>query len=496
MRAPATCNFKPLQKLNWVFSFLFLMLGGVWASAKTPLFRISLSEIPKSLDPHFLRSSSGQYVSQQLFRNFYRLNSKNEIVPELGESCKKTKSKWVCTIHKEAKWSDGTPITASDFVESFKRILSKPSPRSDLLWNIKNAKSGLKDLGLKVLNQKSFEIQWEKNESGDEFILMSPLFVPLPGGKFKENVFSGPFQVDQISAFKVEMSRNPHYFRKPMDPLKVHWLLMDESLTVQAFEKKELDFLRRVPTALIQQMRARPEYFDSPVLRMDALFFGPALRDQKDFRQAVVKGLDYSEMQILFNSKSKPGCAGVPLEFYTGPEICYETQKLEPLKNKPKNLSYLYSSLGGEDHRRLAEWLQNQFQTLFQLKLQVRGLENKIFLDKIRTDPPAFFRRGLSPENPSCYGILESFKSGHPDNLSLISNPAFDQILLRLKNSKDSKSLCREALQILLDEKMMIPTGRIFFSYMIQTHFNGLELNLLNHMDLSGLKRVPQNVSK
>ena len=165
------------------------------------------------------------------------------MVPELGESCKKNKNKWVCTVHKQAKWSDGTPITATDFVESFKKILSKPAPRSDLLFNIKNAQVDLKKMGLKVLNEKKFEIEWENNEPGDDFILMSPLFVPLPNGEFKKGVFSGPFQVDQISALKVEMSRNPHYFRRPMSPLKVHWLLMDESLTVQAFEKKELDFL-------------------------------------------------------------------------------------------------------------------------------------------------------------------------------------------------------------------------------------------------------------
>ncbi len=453
-------------------------------------FRISLSEIPKSLDPHSLRTSSGQYVSQQLFRNFYRLNSKNENVPELGESCKKMKSKWICTVHKNAKWSDGTSITATDFVESYKRILSKPAPRSDLLLNMRNSKSDIKNIGLKVLSDKKFEIEWEKDQLGDEFILMSPLFVPLPNGEFKKNVFSGPFQIDQISTFKIEMSRNPHYFRQQTDSLKIHWLLMDESLTAQAFEKKELDFLRRVPTALIGQMRSRPEFFDSPVLRMDALFFGPSLKDDFKFREAVTRGLDYSQMQILFNSKTRPGCAGVPLDFYEGPEICYETQKIGTFADAPKNLSYLYSSLGGEDHRRLAEWLQNQFQNLFQTKLQVRGFENKIFLDKIKSAPPALFRRGLSPENPTCYGILESFQSGHPDNLSQIQSPEFDQILAKLKVAKNPKKLCREALVYLLDQKLMIPTGRIYFSYMMQINFEGLELNLLNHMDLSKLKSV------
>lgn len=495
MKAPATCNFKPLQKLSWVFSFLFLIFGGVFAVAITP-FRISLSEIPKSLDPHLLRSSSGQYVSQQLFRNFYRLNSKNEMVPELGESCKKNKNKWICTVHKNAKWSDGSPITAADFVESYKKILSKPAPRSDLLFHIKNAKNDLKNLGLKVLSDKKFEIEWEKEEAGDTFILMSPLFVPLPQGEFKKTIYSGPFQIDQISSSKIQMSRNPYYFRHPMDSLKIHWLLMDETLTVQAFEKKELDFLRRVPTSLIQQMRSRPEFFDSAVLRMDALFFGPALVDQPAFREAVTTGLNYQEMQILFNSISKPGCAGVPLEFYDGTEVCYETKKTQILSKVPQNLSYYYSSLGGEDHRRLAEWLQNQFQNLFQIKLQVRGFENKIFLEKVRTEPPALFRRGLSPENPTCYGILESFKSDHPDNLSQISSPAFDSLLVKMKVAKNPKKLCREALQFLLDQKMMIPTGRIFFSYMMQSNFKGLELNLLNHMDLTQLKWTPLSVSK
>ncbi len=263
--------------------------------------------------------------------------------------------------------------------------------------------------------------------------------------------------------------------------------MFDENLAYQAYENQKLDFLRRVPTSRIPELKKNPDYFENPVFRLDSLFFGPGLSEDAGLRSALISSLDYEQMQKLFNSSSRPGCVGVPLEFYSGPELCFDNKKVINKTFKNKKINFTYSSLGGEDHRRLSEWLQSQWKNALGLNIQVRGLENKIFLNQIRNNPSEVFRRGLSPENPSCYGILESFHSKSADNLSLLKDAKFDQSLMELKTNSSPKK-CREVLQILLDKNIMIPTGRIFFSYRMSQKWQGLELNLLNHMDLSELQ--------
>lgn len=472
--------------------FINLIFFVSQAVAEPAAFSLSVSEIPKSFDPHILRSSSGQYVQQQLYRNFYRLNKKNEFIPELGEKCVKKTNSWVCEIKKSAKWSDGSDIVAGDFLKSFQRILTLPSPRTDLLFSVQNAedifnkKKPLSDLGFNVLGPKKFEILWQKKNEPAEFILMSPLFVPLKNGDQHSKIFSGPYQISSSSSTELKMQANAHYFKKNHRP-NLNWILFDENLAYQAFESQKLDFLRRVPTSRIPEVKNKPDFFQSPVLRLDSLFFGPELKSDLNLRKLLIASLDYDQMQKLFNSDPRPGCVGIPLSFYSGPEVCYPNLKTKSIIKNQKPLQYTYSSLGGEDHRRLSEWLQSEWRKQLGLQIQVRGLENKIFLNQIRTQPPSLFRRGLSPENPTCFGALESFHSSNSDNLSILKDQKFDDLLLSLKQSPTSKK-CREVLQYLLDQNVMIPTGRIYFSFRMSQKWQNLELNLLNHMDLGELQ--------
>jgi oligopeptide transport system substrate-binding protein len=468
-------------------------------------FRLSLNEVPRNWDPHEQRSSSGGYLIQQLYRNFYQLNSQGQIIADLGESCWPQKNKWLCKINPNAKWSDGSPLTAQDFQKSWLRVLSRPAPRASLLFTIKNAEEILKkqkttsDFGVQVLDEKTFSIEWKNPLKPDPTFLLSPLFVPLKNGEWNQKSFySGPYQIKNKSTTRIELNNNIHYPTKNERP-DVHFLLIDESLTTQAFSKKKLDFVRRVPTSQISQFKNDPRFFQIETLRFDSLFFGPELSSDNQLRQTLISSLNYKELQNLLNSQSLPGCVGLPLDFYTGPELCVSSDNLVSLKAPPDSLpklKFLYSALGGEDHRRLSEWLQTQWAKWIQLEVQ--GLENKIFLSQLQQKRPALFRRGISPEFPSCSSLLQIFLTSSPDNLSEVKSPLFDQTFNELQASEDllkgpnekSKKLCRQSLEIILKQHQSIPTGRIHLSFLLYRDWKGVEINSLNHLNLALLKKL------
>jgi len=467
------------------------------ASQTSEIFRISLSDIPKTLDPHRLRTSSGSFLTQQLYRPFFIYDDKKSYVPELGEACVKTALKWTCTIKKDLKWSDGSALTSLDFVLSIRRALTLPSPRADLLFNLENAKEVFEQkkkpeqLGIRVIDSRTFELKWLKDSPDNDLVLMSPLFVPLPDGLYKKAVFSGPYQLSDQNNQRLLLSPNRLYFKKNSRP-PIEFQVFEENLAVKAYEKKQLELLRRVPTAQIPQFKSRPDFHWQSVLRLDSIAFGPELKDNFELRKNLTESLNFEELQTLFHSPGKIGCPGLSHEMSA--PLCYKGKNTKILAFKsPKNLTFAYSTLGGDDHRRLAEWLQSQWQKKLNLNLSIRPLENKVFLNLLETNPPALFRRGLNLEAPTCFSALNLFTTGHPDNFIQFQNKKYDELVqkLSISNRKQQRKLCTQALKILMDSYVLIPTGRIHFAIMVSPQWSGWRLNELNHLDLSELKALP-----
>ena len=337
------CRFTLILSLGVFFLSFFFLTFTYRAEASdqkkaSPPFRINQSEPPKSLDPHRLRSSSGVFLSQQLYRHFFIYDDKKSYVPELGEACIKKSLKWTCTLKSDLRWSDGSAITSRDFVLSFQRILTLPSPRADLLFNLVNAKDIYEqkkkpeELGVKAVDSRTFELTWLAESPDNDLLLMSPLFVPLPEGQYKKSVFSGPYQLSDQNNQRLLLSPNFQYFKKNSRP-PVEFQLFEENLAVKAYEKKQIEFLRKVPTAQIPAVKSRKDFHWYPVLRLDSIAFGPALKNEFDLRKQLTESLNYKDLQTLFHSPGKIGCPGLSQNMSN--EICYRgktsDKKLKPL---------------------------------------------------------------------------------------------------------------------------------------------------------------------
>jgi oligopeptide transport system substrate-binding protein len=491
--------------LSFLLGFFCFQSFGVEKTAAPDAnmsFKLSLTELPKNLDPHRSRSSSGGFLNQQLYRNFYQYDDKNAFTPELGESCLKKALKWTCKLKPNLQWSDGSPLVAEDFVLSYRRILTLPSPRADLLFLIKNAqevfeqKKKPEDLGVKALDSRTLEITWASLKSPDrELILMSPLFVPLPNGKFKKRISSGPYHLSDQNNQRIRLSPNQLYFKKNNRP-PVEFQIFEENLAVKAYETQKLDFLRRVPTGQIPDFENRPDFYWYSVLRLDSIAFGPELKDDFELRKILTESLKYEELQKLFHSPGKIGCPGLSESMAS--EVCYtgysdsSPQKKSYKPPEDLKLAFAYSTAGGDDHRRLGEWLQSQWQTHLKISIILKPLENKIFQDLIEKNPPSLFRRGLNLEYPTCHNALKIFTSSHPDNFIHFNNKKYDEAVskLALGNLRSQKTLCNKALKILMDAYVMIPTGKIHFAIMVNPHWTGWKINSLNHLDLGELALV------
>jgi len=499
-----------LQIFPLLFASYFALAAGESPGAT---FTLHLSNEPSILDPHQQKSSASSYLLQNLYRNIFSYDNAKGLVPDLGESCKREKPLvLVCKLKKGLQWSDGSPLLAEDFLKAYQRVLNpkESSPRADLLFKIKNAPAIYKGqmkvdkLGITVPNSTTLKFEFEEKDPDFEYNLASFLLAPVkntlkPGQKASELVVSGPYKIqDWISGRKIQLINNTKYafgnFEKR--PLVEFLFINEDSVALQLYEKNELSFLRRLPTLYIPKYKTRADFHWIPVIRFDYIGFGPALKDHPKVREALAKSLNYKELQKIFSAEGMPGCPGIP-STWTSEETCFafDAKKAKEIfaedKSPPTNLKLMYSSLGGEDHRRATEWIQAQWQKNLGFKIQILLRDNKVFLSELAQSTPGLFRKGVAPDRPTCLATLETFADWSPENYLQLKAPEYQEILNRLSEAKtplDQKKYCTEGVKYLMEKYLLIPLGPIHFSVLAKAKFTGWSLNSMNQLDLKDLE--------
>jgi oligopeptide transport system substrate-binding protein len=102
--------------------------GETLSDNQTFTYRV-LDEFP-TIDPGLIEDSSGRHVAQQLFEGLYNQDAEGNIVPGVALSHEVSEDGivYTFTLRPEAKWSNGEPVTANDFVYAWRRA-ADPRPR-------------------------------------------------------------------------------------------------------------------------------------------------------------------------------------------------------------------------------------------------------------------------------------------------------------------------------------------------------------------------------
>ena len=142
--------------------------AGVQLADKQEMVRNNGSE-PQSLDPHKIEGVPESALARDLFEGITIIGPNGEILPGSAVSWEnKDFTVWTFKIRPDAKWSNGDPVTAQDFVYSWQRLASPDtaSPYASYLQyahflNIDDVITGKKkpeELGVKALDDKTLEV--------------------------------------------------------------------------------------------------------------------------------------------------------------------------------------------------------------------------------------------------------------------------------------------------------------------------------------------------
>lgn len=143
---------------------------------------------PVTLDPQIANDSGARLIIMNIFEGLVRIDADGNVVPGVAENWETEKNGTLYTFHlrNNAKWNDGTEVTADDFVFGIKRSLNPTtqSTTASTLYCIKNAENvakGFADistLGINALDKYTLTIELEHSYADFLKLLATPPAMP------------------------------------------------------------------------------------------------------------------------------------------------------------------------------------------------------------------------------------------------------------------------------------------------------------------------------
>ncbi len=253
--------------------------AGVQLAEKQTLVRNNGSEV-QSLDPHKIEGVPESNINRDLFEGLLISDVDGKPSPGVAEKWENKDFKvWTFHLRKDAKWSDGTPVTAQDFVYSWQRLANPntASPYASYLQyghivNIDDIIAGKKpvtDLGVKALDDHTFEVTLSEPVPYFYKLLVHSSVSPVPRAaveKFGEKwtqpaniVTNGAYKLkDWVVNERIVLERNTNYWDNAKTVInQVTYLPISSEVTdVNRYRSGEIDMTyNNMPIELFQKLK-------------------------------------------------------------------------------------------------------------------------------------------------------------------------------------------------------------------------------------------------
>ncbi|MCM3734914.1 peptide ABC transporter substrate-binding protein [Bacillus cytotoxicus] len=481
-------------------------------AAKQVLNLAETAEIP-TMDTTKSKDSSSSLILGNTMEGLYRLDKDNKPIPGIAESYKKSDDgkKYTFKLRKDAKWSNGDPVTAKDFVFAWQRLLD-PKMAAEyafIMYDIKNAKainegkSPADSLGAKAVDDYTLEV--ELDNPVPYFINLTAFtnFFPLNEKVVKEYgdkygleadkvVYNGPFKMTEWKheqGWKVV--KNDQYWDKANVKLdEINWNVVKEvSTRVNLYESGQID-RAILSSEYVDKYKPKKDEFGNFTesstffLRLNQKRNGQdTIFNNKKVRQAFAMAFDKKALtNVILNDGSKPVDFLVPEKFAAGPDgkDYRETFKSTGIKTDVKKAKQVWEEakkeLGKqevtieflnydtENAKKVGEYLKEQFEKNLpglKVNMKLQPFKQKIKLEVAQDYDISY--AGWNPDYADPMTFLDMFLTGNPQNEMSYSNAKFDEIVKKSQSEllADPKKRWEEmgkAEKILLeDEAALVP---------------------------------------
>jgi len=467
---------------------------------------LNVSQDPTSFDPRCVRSIKDLTLSKQLFEGLMRFDLNNQVANALAESIDLDESKTQYTFSlRKALWSNGEPITADDFVRSWRQACSPhfPTDYAHMLFVIKNAKE-IKEgklpsdqLGVFALDAETLVVQLAQPTPYFLELTAFPTYFPVHASD-AETIFSGPFQ---LASYKEQSSllleKNPlHWDAESVALDELSFSIINDGTTeFYLFQKGQIDWLGQPmslslsPEVLEQNEASSYNVAGTAwiVFNTDqAPFNNPTIRKALSVaisRNSIIQHLLLGG-QMAATSVLPPSMRLHQTPYFQDGDLATAQELLKGMQIPPIVLSC--RSLTRE--KKLMELVQQCWRQELGLDVTIETLESTVFMTRVKQGQfQAALRQWIADFNDPV-AFLELFAESREwgMNDSNWQNPQYKALLknaLVETNLDKRKEMLHRAEMLLMEQMAVAPLYHYSFDYLKNPQVKDVVLSPLGTAD-------------
>lgn len=543
-------GFSPLRLLWIAFTSLALMActsgeSNVIQGNRAGILHYGNGTEPQGLDPHVVTGLPESHIVSALFeglttKNPYTLESE----PGVAQSWDVSEDGLTITFHLNpaARWSNGDPMTAEDYVWSWWRALNPAmgSQYAYMLYPVDNAEAfatgkldDFSEVGVKALDTHTLHVRLnaptpyfiQLMDHHSTFAVHRPTIEKhgkstdrfTPWTRVENIVGNGPFRlVDWQLNRRITVEKSDTYWDRDRVQLNgiVFYPTENISSEERMFRVGQLHYTQVIPLDKIPVYRAMKDspYVNAPYLGTYFYLLNidkPPLDDVR-VRQALSLAIDRELLNntVLHASNvpaysiTPPGTLG-----YQPPKLFdHDVERARQLlaeagypdgEGWPK-LELTYNT--SESHLKIAVALQQMWQDALNIHVTLANQEWKVYLDSVDQMDFQMARRGWIGDYVDPNNFLDLFLCGGGNNNTGFCDPRYDELIQRqaprAKSREERYAIFSAAETLLMEQMPIIPIYTYTSNHLIHPSVQGMPSNLMDYVNFKyvSLDKAPEAV--
>ena len=508
-------------------------------AAEERILNVHVTAAIDSIDPALTSAGDDIEVIGTMVEGLFQCDAAGAAIPGMAETYEiDDNGTW--TFHlRDAKWSNGDPVTADDFVYAWQRCFTIPAEYVFLFETagIKNAAAiiaGEKDvseLGVYAADEKTLVVEFDVPCAFFDSLMFFPVFYPvnrafaeecgdLYGSAPEYYLSNGPFELVEYTpaATEFKMIKNEDYYAADEVALAglTYKVILDSQQAYLAYQNGELDVCV-LSSELADLLKTDAEFLATEsgyLWYMSPNVSQGGAMANVNIRKAI--GMAFNKEAICNNilrNGSVPADFCIPIGLATGPDgkdyressgLLYNEYNVEEAKKlwdaglKELGVDSVELTLIFDDEesvKLVAEFIQQELQTNLAgltITLQPYPKKQRSDLMKAHDYDIGLCRWGPDYADPLTY--LDLWTDGYTHNYGDWHSDEYMEILGKIKTVEyaiDPEArweLIKDAEQIIADESVILPVYQNCNASLVKSDITGIEFHAV------GLNRVFRNV--
>jgi oligopeptide transport system substrate-binding protein len=493
------------------------------AAASNQSLRRSIDQMPRSFDPALITDTPAQRITDDLFEGLTTLAVDGTVAPGVAKSWEVSQDGKTWLFHlREARWSNGEPITAADFIYAWQRVVN-PKTAADYAQTLAPIKNALQitegklppaALGATALDAHTVRIELEAPTPYVLTLLTGNFMMPLHRATLERwgddwvapahMVSNGPFILAEvIIGNRIRLKKNPYYWAADSVQLsEVTYYPLDRPIQNSRFLAGDLDFTDAFSAEQYHWLRQQlgDQAVTAPYLGTFMLGMNMKLAPfagNRALRLALSLAVDREILATrVRQSMYLPAYSLVPpLPGYTSAlpawsrlndadrhalaRRYYAEAGYAP--DKPLRVELTYPS--DSDNRQVYEALAAMWRVNLGAEIDTYNEEFRVLQQDRRLHQLRLFHWAWLGDYPDPYTFMQTLQTGFGVNDGLYSNAQYDALLQAASaepNNSRRYQLFSQAEAIINDDAAYIPLYFYACRHLIKPYVKGWQTNILD----------------